>query len=422
MDQPEASEKFDPVFDGAGHFAGVQRSVDCRGRSAAIIGGAMGGLAAAHALNAVGYEVDLYERQPYDTKRVNCGEAMTASSLVPLEKTAENGFVNDVPAFDVEVFTGTAPSRRLVGTGSFPSADGYVTDRNVVERTWADRLEADGVGIHDGHSVSKAEFESLAAEHDLVVDATGQPSLTSKVTGRSNEYSGFMTAVNADVEGDFEDLFPNATMVLENYVGYAWAFPKTAHRANVGIGWAQRDRPEDFTTAIQATCDRNGWPVPTREEANVAIIPQGPSLDPSRLYDPGLGVVRVGDAAGIANRFSGKGVSQAVHSSYIMAKHAATDRLGDYPTSLHRAIRPEYLLAHVVRGILEARRPELLGKILRATSGLDVEEADRAPRKVLLRLLRHPLLFARLCSSPSLVRRIYEAYTDQWEYRELRED
>jgi digeranylgeranylglycerophospholipid reductase len=382
----------------------------------------MGGLAAAHALNAVGYEVELYERQSYDEKLVNCGEALTASSLVPIEKTAENGFPNDVPAFDVEVFTGTDPSRRLVGAGSFPSADGYITDRSVVERTWATRLEADGVAIHDGQSVSKAEFESLTAEHDLVVDATGQPSLTSKVTGRSNEYSGFMTAVNADVDGDFGELYPNATMVLENYVGYAWAFPKTARRANVGIGWAQRDRPDDYTTAMQTTCERNGWPVPTRENANVAIIPQGPSLNPTRLYEPELGVVRVGDAAGIANRFSGKGVSQAVHSSYIMAKHAATDRLAEYPMALHRAMRPEYLLAHVVRGVLEARRPKLLGKILQATSGLDVEEADRVPRKVLIRLLRHPLLFARLCSSPSLLRRTYEAYTDQWEYRELRED
>jgi hypothetical protein len=74
-------------------------------------------------------------------------------------------------------------------------------------------------------------------------------------------------------------------------------------------------------------------------------------------------------------------------------------------------MRPEYLLAPVVRGVLEANRPDLLGKILRATSGLDVEEADRVPRKVLLRLLRHPMLFARLCSSPSILRRAYEAYT-----------
>lgn len=407
----------DPFLDGAGHFPGVSRAIDCRGQSAAVIGGAMGGLAAAHALNRLGYTVELFERQSYESKRVNCGEAMTAASMIPLEKTPENGFVNDVPEFEVEVYTETNPDRELAGTGAFPSGDGYVTDRNVVERRWAATLEADGVTVRSGSPVAKSEFNSLIGRHDLVVDATGQPSLTSKVTGSTDEYSGYMTALNADVEGGFSDICPNTRMVFENYAGYAWVFPKSPHRANIGIGWAQRDLPSDYMEAFKQACERNGWPIPSRAQTNVAIIPQGPSLNPSRMYAPEFNVVRVGDAAGVANRFSGKGISQAVHSAYIMAEYAANDRLAEYPAMLHKTMHPEYLLAHVVRGVLESNRPYLLGEIVAAVSGLDIEDADRTPRAVLLRLLRHPVVFARLLSTPSILRRVYDAYMDNWEYR-----
>ncbi len=54
-------------------------------------------------------------------------------------------------------------------------------------------------------------------------------------------------------------------------------------------------------------------------------LPKGPSLNPARTYVSEYNVVQVGDAAGIANRFSGKGMSQSIHSSYLMASLAAQD-------------------------------------------------------------------------------------------------
>ncbi|MDS0243862.1 MULTISPECIES: NAD(P)/FAD-dependent oxidoreductase [unclassified Haloferax] len=416
MSQIDSSKRRDPFLDGAAHFPGLSEQPDCSDRSAAIIGGAMSGLAAAHALHTLGYDVDLYERQLYADKRVNCGEAMTAGSMIPLEKSTENGFLNGETTFNIQIYTSTRAERHLAGEGSFPTAEGYVTDRNVVERQWAEQLSREGVAITTGQSVTKSEYLSLAAEHDLLVDATGQPSITSKVTGRTHEYAGHMTALNADVKGDFSQLYPDSYIVFENYLGYVWAFPKTPQRANVGIGWGQRDLPDDYMSAFHAACERNGFPTPTREQTNIAIIPQGPSLNPSRLFLPEYNTVRVGDAAGIANRFSGKGISQAVHSSYLMVKLAAEDRLNEYPTQLHRLMRGEYLLAHVVRELLESGDVSLLGSVLDAVSGIDVEAADRGPRIVLDRLIEHPLLCARLICRPATLRRIYDTYTDHWEY------
>jgi digeranylgeranylglycerophospholipid reductase len=376
----------------------------------------MAGLAAAHALHSLGYETTLYERQSYDAKRVNCGEAMTDVSSIPLPKTAENGFVNHTPEFEVQVYTGDTDDRVLAGSGVFPSEHGYITDRNLVERAWARTLAADGVDVRENVGVSKADFEQFCATADLVVDATGQPSLASKADGTTGEYSGRMTAINADVEGDFADIYPRSIILFENYLGYSWVFPKTPDRANVGIGWADGKLPDDYMAAFADACRRNGWPVPDRGAANIYTIPRGPSLDPNRVYDPERSVVRVGDAAGIANRFTGKGISQAIESSYLMASLAAADDLASYPDRLYSRMCSEYRLAYIVRGALEDGRPDILGDVMDAASGIDVEAVDRDPRQAFGRLLRRPGLLARLATNRTMMGRLYRAYTDQWEY------
>jgi digeranylgeranylglycerophospholipid reductase len=388
-------------------------------RSVAVIGGAMAGLAAAHAFAVMDWDVTLYERQSFDEKRVNCGEAMTDVTPIPLAKTPENGFSNDTPTFEVQVFTGDAEDRQLAGSGRFPASRAYVTDRGLVERAWATRLRADGVDVRDGTGVSKAEFHALCEDHDLVVDATGQPSLASKVDGRTNEYAGAMTALNADVEGDFSTIYPDSRIVFENYLGYSWVFPKSETRANVGIGWAQDRQPDGYMAAFEAACERNDWPVPTREDANVYTIPRGPSLDPARTWLPERNVVRVGDAAGVANRFTGKGISQAIESSYLAAAHAGAGTLDAYPEALYARLRDEYRLAYVVRGALEDGRPDILSGVMEAVSGIDVEDVDRNPRKAFARLARHPRLLANMLGSRPMLERAYRAWTNDWEYRHL---
>lgn len=390
-----------------------------RSSTVAVIGGAIAGLAAADGFHNAGFDVDLYERQSYTDKRVNCGEAMTNVSAIPLEPTADHGFLNPLQAMQVEVYDGTNAGRSCTGSGEFTASDAYITDRNVVERSWAEQLGRTGVNIYENQSITRTEFLEFTTDYDLVVDASGQPSLSSKALGTTEEYSGHFVALNADVEGDFSDLYPNSQIVLENYTGYAWAFSKTARRANVGIGWTFSERPDDYVAAFRAACDRNGWPEPSRDRTNVAIIPEGPSLDPERTYLPDRSVVRVGDAAGLANRFTGKGISQAIQSSYLAAELATHERLHEYPDRLYRTMKPEYLLATVVRYFIETRQPQILGAAIRAASGMDIEAVDRSPRDVLARLIRHPVLFARIFGRPSVLKRVYAAATDQWEFNRL---
>jgi digeranylgeranylglycerophospholipid reductase len=95
-------------------------------------------------------------------------------------------------------------------------------------------------------------------------------------------------------------------------------FPKSDSRANVGIGWTGEERPDDYVEELWGACDRFGVPRSAREDARVYTIPRGPSLDPAHTHRDG-NVVLVGDAAGIANRYHGEGISQAIRSSYLLA-------------------------------------------------------------------------------------------------------
>jgi len=383
-----------------------------------VVGGAVAGLAAADAL-ADHAAVTLYEREPYDEKRVNCGEAINDTSLIPLELTPENGFVNDIDGFQLEIYQGTdrPPGSNPLGTCSLECQPGYICDRNVVERQWARQLEARGVEVRDGHPLSIPEYCDRLAEYDYVVDATGQPSLTLRAFDLEQQYSGDMVALNADVEGEFAAYETRPRIFFEGYVGYAWSFPKSSSRANIGIGWAGKRRPDDYFAAFEAACQRAQIPVPGREETNIDTIPKGPSLAPEYLAFPDEGLFLVGDAAGIANRYQGEGICQAIRSSYLLAELILDGREAAYPARLHASMRPEYRLAHLMRGVwIEHRDPTLLAALVRALDGLTIEEITSNPRVVYRRLLRHPKLTTQLLAHRGMLRRFLDAYTGSWEY------
>ncbi|WP_306060781.1 NAD(P)/FAD-dependent oxidoreductase [Natronococcus wangiae] len=193
--------------------------------TAAVIGGSVSGFAAATGLfRRTGVDrVTVYERQEYDEKRVDCGEAINDSTLVPLEKTPENGFVNDVDGFQIRVYDGTdrpldAPPLAKSNVRCEP---GYICERPVVERRWAEELATRGVEFRTGRSVSPNDYADIVDSYDYIVDASSHPSLTLKARGTTREYTGDMVALNATVEGDFSAYANRPRIFFEGYVGYA---------------------------------------------------------------------------------------------------------------------------------------------------------------------------------------------------------
>ena len=388
---------------------------------AAVIGGAVSGLAAAQELTETERidSVTVFERQSYDEKRVNCGEAINDAPLIPLEKTPENGFLNDVDGFQLRVYDGTNrnPSADPLGVSNLVCEPGYICARNTVERRWAEHLESLGVEFETGTSVSPAWYEEIIDRYDYMIDATGQPSLSLKTRGLTSEYTGDMVALNATVEGDFSEYVDCPRIYFEGYVGYAWSFPKSETHANVGIGWAGEKRPEDYMEAFAAAAERNGFPMPDREDVHVYTIPKGPSLDPRRVTFPEDGVFLVGDAAGIANRYQGEGICQGIRSSYLLCDLIETGREDQYPERLYDLMKSEFRLAHLMRGAwVEHEDARLLAAIAESIDGLAIEEVTRSPGTVMNRLARDPKTASKLFLNSGMLRRVYEAYTDSWEY------
>jgi digeranylgeranylglycerophospholipid reductase len=121
----------------------------------AVLGGGVSGLATAegfHALDGVG-SVQVFERQSYDQKRVNCGEAINDADLIPLEKTEANGFRTDVDGFELQVFADRSEDNLPLEVARFPCESGYITERDTVERRWANRLTEAGVQITTGENI-----------------------------------------------------------------------------------------------------------------------------------------------------------------------------------------------------------------------------------------------------------------------------
>jgi digeranylgeranylglycerophospholipid reductase len=387
----------------------------------AILGGAVSGLAAAEKLNSleVTDEIRVFERQEYDEKRVDCGEAINDCTLVPIEKTPENGFLNNVKGFQLRVYSGMdrSPEESPLGVSDLNCASGYICNRDTVERRWAESLSEKGVVFETGQSVTPQEYERIVDDYKYVIDATGQPSLTHKVTDSVEEYTGDMVALNATVEGDFTEYTDWPRIFFEGYVGYAWSFPKSETKANVGIGWAGDERPDDYMNALEEAAYRNGFPMPDREEVNIYTIPRGPSLAPQQTHLKQDNVFLVGDAAGIANRYQGEGICQGIRSAYLLGDLIADGRADEYPDLLFNTMKSEYRLARLMRGAwVEHEDPQLLAALAECLEGLTIDDITRQPNKVINRIVMNPTVAAQLIFDSGMIKRLIDAYADNWEY------
>jgi digeranylgeranylglycerophospholipid reductase len=391
----------------------------------AILGGAVSGLAAASGLVRLesDHDITVFERQEYDNKRVNCGEAINDTSLIPIEISPENGFVNDIDGFQLRVYDviDRDPTSPPIGVSNLVCDTGYICERDIVEKRWAESLKTQGVEFRTGESISVAEYWEIVDSYDRIIDATGQPSLSMKARDMTDRYTGDMVALNATVKGDFSEYVNMPRIFFEGYVGYSWSFPKSERHANVGIGWAGDERPNNYITAMKSASERVGFPTPDRDDINIYTIPRGPSLDPNQAYFDDDSVFLVGDAAGIANRYQGEGICQGIRSSYMLCDLIENGTEGRYPQELYELMKSEYRLAHLMRGAwVEHEDPELLAAIAESLEGLTIDQITRSPTTVFRRLLRNPRVTANLVSDAGIWGRIYQAYTNNWEYSEGR--
>ena len=250
----------------------------------AVIGAGPGGLFAALAAAGQNIEVDLFEKRRVGDGIV-CGECIFDSlNIMP---RPGRGLLRPVEELVVQ-------GRGLYTFALSKYRPLWMLDRKTWQRDLAKQATARGVRLHENEKIGPDRLTRMKKEFDWVLDASGAPSVTSRLHGFTDEYfREYLLAYQVVLGGDFSALMPRikfaffARLPAEFQPAYYWVFPKDerkgecrcrlhgarniecretesertagghpAHRKScrhdrTGAGWRHRDRTDDAATGLR---------------------------------------------------------------------------------------------------------------------------------------------------------------------------
>ena len=267
-----------------------------------IVGGGFAGLAAAQLAEAVTADVRLYDRGSYSGDRRGAwGEMVWDYSKLPLER--------DVPGYVREATTGIFVGSE--GKTAVNVPDGVILNRGAVEKHWAGTL--DRAEIVENATVDEAEFRRLAAESDLLIDATGQFPISRRFTDLS--YDVACPTLSGRIEADFSRLYPEPrALAYENY--FLWIVPQSPDEATVGLGCREDRSPDEIYADMRTLLAEIDVEPPEREALHSGTdVSNGLRSLSQCSYELNDCTVHIaGDAVGTANRLTGFGMVHAAQS------------------------------------------------------------------------------------------------------------
>lgn len=376
-------------------------------RRVEIVGGSVAGLAAAERFVQQGAEVRVWEEHARPDVFEACGEAWTEPWLCPLPKDAEHGFAGRLQGFMLHAW----PSATEHVTARLPAREAYMSYRGRVQEAWAERLAKAGADLRFGARVAPSELDRLAQGADLIVDASGWPSVSAQRFGFLDAFRKPLVAFFANVP--LEDArFPVGWLHaivpshFARFSGYTWVFPRPDGVANVGVGWDPLDpnRPTDHRAALADTEELLALP---RQRWVGANLPLWQGLAKARLLHRigGTPVAGVGDAVGAVGPLTGDGIGPAMETADLLARCLARGRVQDYPRDVAARFdardRAHWRLRAFWDGVRDVR---LFAAVVRALDGLPFEALDRDPHAAVRRLLAHPGLALRLAAQRPMAR------------------
>ncbi|HOD28360.1 MAG TPA: NAD(P)/FAD-dependent oxidoreductase [Syntrophales bacterium] len=286
----------------------------------AIIGAGPAGLYAALAAAERGFRTDLYEKRAVG-EGIVCGECIF-DSLGILSRPGQ-GLLHPV-----EEVVLTARARHTLAIGRYRKL--WMMDRRNWQEGLAEAAAARGVRLETQTKIDPERLRRMQDEYDGIVDASGAPSVTSRAYGFSGRYlEDGLAAYQAVLRGDFTDVWPRIAVRFlpelppERQPGYAWIFPKDAHRANCGVVCTMRGSRRggipDLKTLLADFLRSEGL-------AGAEILKTGGGLGPGWIL-PRLTYGRIllaGDAAGLTSPLHGGGIDLACLSG-VLAVEALAD-------------------------------------------------------------------------------------------------
>jgi digeranylgeranylglycerophospholipid reductase len=226
-------------------------------------------------------------------------------------------------------------------------------------RTWQQELAAcavnRGVNLHEHTKITPERLQQMTKEYDWIIDASGAPSVASRLNGFSNDYFGeYLLAYQAVLAGDFRAVCPRIKIIFLQDIpadcqpAYAWIFPKDANLANVGVvctvqGTLKKDRL-DLKNLLAQTISNEGLEGAQVLERGSGMAVAG--MLQRLVYD---NIILAGDAAGLTSPLHGGGIDMACLSG-VLAAYAVVNGVrgvAEYREKLKRYTKEKLALEKV---------------------------------------------------------------------------
>jgi geranylgeranyl reductase family protein len=367
-------------------------------REIAIVGAGPAGTAAAIELSHAGHSVHVFDRATFPRDKC-CGDGLTTLALRELEHL---GF--DPQQVSSWITVDEAHIRSPRGTERrypLPTGEGYhaaVARRIDLDAALVELAGQAGAHVHEGHRLTAidtnddgATLTFSSSDPDTASTTDQQTFAASYVIAADGMWSPVRKMLGLSVDGyrgewhAFRQYFVNVSdraarelMVWFEKVllpGYAWSFPLSGNRANVGFGiqrgsglhvgdmnalWEDllaRPHIRAFLGPDAVAEDSHkAWPIPAR-------VGRVPLTGPRTLF--------VGDAAAVTDPMTGEGIGQALLTGRLAAKAvlAGGDPRRTYEAEVRRELVADDRMARLLIPLLA--RPTVAGAALRATGLTD---------------------------------------------------
>lgn len=333
-----------------------------------IVGAGPAGATLAHFLAKENVDHVLLDKSQFPRDKI-CGDGITVDVLNVLKRISPDllqKFANEQEIRESWGFCFHAPSGRELrydfSNSGLPYAPFYTSrrldlDNFLVSELPKDRTQfiagAEVKGIERNAEGFRVRFVREGAEAEvqcrLVIGAEGEKPIVSRYLGlehfrRKEHLIGairiyYRNVQGFDPNGHLEFFFDKKLLP-----GYFWAFPLSNNEANVGLGMLSTDisgRKVNLRKALDQIISSNGRIAEMFRQAEPVETPKGwglPLVTAERVI-AGDAYALVGDAAGMIEPFTGKGIGPGMMSARICSEHIikalATGNLNMMPYQEH---------------------------------------------------------------------------------------
>lgn len=329
--------------------------------SIAIVGAGPAGSSAAFHLASRGHAVTLFDRARFPRDKT-CGDWLTPAALAEIARLGLDGAALERAAPGHARISGTAlfaPNGRR--SEHLSAAPGRCIERRQLDAMLVAQATAAGATlVHGSFRDVQRDTPALAA-HDCVIDARGAAAGCANAIGLRAYWTVDREAVPADS-------LARVTLYTDRHFrrGYGWVFPvhrdDRTVRFNVGVGLWKEDSRRGRTVADFLAhfleCHAAARDICAAAIASTRPVGYPVALGGWRSPVTADGVLRIGDAAQLADPLTGDGIGNALASGRLVAEAidaaGVADAAASWQRSCDETLVPELRRAFLLRQLLVA--------------------------------------------------------------------